>query len=218
MIPGILAAVAVLVLGVAATSPTDAARWSRRRHRAPTRRPDPVDHATHFTPGGRRSIPPTSPSGATRIARALRGGATLNHALRSVAPPPTVDDQLAPAMLALERGASVAGAFADLQTRSPASRSRRRRVAGLRRARRRRGRADRPGRERPSPAGGLGRGAPHPERSGADVGDRDDAAPRRHARHAADHLRGRSPHGSLTGRARGDRAAERCSTLPDGRG
>ena len=114
-----------------------------------------------------------------------------NHALRSVAPPPTVDDQLAPAMLALERGASVAGAFADLQTRSPHLDL----VVVVLRACAEHGGAAAEPIDRAASAlrqrAALGRGAPHPERSGAHVGDRDDPAPRRHARHAADHLRGR---------------------------
>jgi tight adherence protein B len=52
------------------------------------------------------------------LARALRGGATLRHALCTVAPPPSVAPQLAPALLALERGTSVAAALTDIDARS----------------------------------------------------------------------------------------------------
>lgn len=45
------------------------------------------------------------------LARAARGGATLRHALRTVAPPPAVLPALDPALLALDRGASTAEAL-----------------------------------------------------------------------------------------------------------
>jgi tight adherence protein B len=53
------------------------------------------------------------------LARMLRGGATLHHALRSTPPPAPAADRLAPALLALERGASVTGALAGVDTGSP---------------------------------------------------------------------------------------------------
>jgi tight adherence protein B len=52
------------------------------------------------------------------LARGLRGGATLHHALRSTPPPAPVVDRLAPALLALERGATVTGALAGIHTGS----------------------------------------------------------------------------------------------------
>jgi len=52
------------------------------------------------------------------LARALRGGATLRHALATVDPPAAVAPQLAPALLALARGASVTAALADIDARS----------------------------------------------------------------------------------------------------
>jgi tight adherence protein B len=52
------------------------------------------------------------------LARALRGGATLRHALSTVEPPPSVAPPLAPALLALARGASVTAALAEVDGRS----------------------------------------------------------------------------------------------------
>jgi tight adherence protein B len=52
------------------------------------------------------------------LARALRGGATLRHALSTVEPPSSVAPHLAPALLALARGASVTTALADVDARS----------------------------------------------------------------------------------------------------
>ena len=52
------------------------------------------------------------------LARALRGGATLRHALSTVDLPAPVAIHLAPAMLALARGASVNAALADVHARS----------------------------------------------------------------------------------------------------
>jgi tight adherence protein B len=52
------------------------------------------------------------------LARALRGGATLRHALATVDPPASVAPQLAPALLALARGASVTAALAGVDARS----------------------------------------------------------------------------------------------------
>jgi tight adherence protein B len=52
------------------------------------------------------------------LARALRGGATLRHALCTVPPPAAATARLAPALLALERGASVTAALDDLDAGS----------------------------------------------------------------------------------------------------
>ena len=48
----------------------------------------------------------------------MRGGATLRHALSSVPPPGFVETRLAPALLALERGASVSAALSNVDARS----------------------------------------------------------------------------------------------------
>jgi tight adherence protein B len=53
------------------------------------------------------------------LARALRGGDTLHRALRGTAPPGCVAGALAPAMLALERGTSVAAAIDEVDSDSP---------------------------------------------------------------------------------------------------
>ena len=53
------------------------------------------------------------------LARALRAGITLRHALCTVAPPDCVARQLAPVVLALERGTSVSAALADLHAGAP---------------------------------------------------------------------------------------------------
>ena len=53
------------------------------------------------------------------LARALRAGHTLRHALCTVAPPDCVARQLAPVVLALERGTSVSGALADVHAGAP---------------------------------------------------------------------------------------------------
>ena len=52
------------------------------------------------------------------LARALRGGATLRHALGTVTPPDRVAPLLAPALLALERGAPIAAALAQIESSS----------------------------------------------------------------------------------------------------
>ena len=53
------------------------------------------------------------------LSRALRAGSTLHHCLRTVAPPTAAVSQLEPALLALERGASVSSALAGLDVSSP---------------------------------------------------------------------------------------------------
>ena len=53
------------------------------------------------------------------LARAVRGGVTLRHALGTVPPPACVAPNLALALLALERGASVVAALADVEDASP---------------------------------------------------------------------------------------------------
>jgi tight adherence protein B len=119
MVPSLLAAIAVLLIG-AAVRPLPAPRQAEGR-------------ATAVTPGSRRRRSPTSmlrhrsagldPADLAvwcdSLARALRGGATLHHALRTIPPPASVRDRLAPAMLALERGASVAAALAEPVAGSP---------------------------------------------------------------------------------------------------
>ena len=52
------------------------------------------------------------------LARGLRGGATLRHALCSVPPPEAVAARIAPVLLALERGASVNTALAGFDAGS----------------------------------------------------------------------------------------------------
>jgi Flp pilus assembly protein TadB len=97
--------------------------------------PRPVPRRAFFVDGGsirRRSRLPRLARGRPRssiepsvlaawcdaLARALRGGATLRHALSTVDPPASVAPHLAPALLALGRGASVAAALADVDARS----------------------------------------------------------------------------------------------------
>jgi tight adherence protein B len=53
------------------------------------------------------------------LARALRGGDTLHRAVRTIDPPACAARDLAPALLALERGASVGTALAGIRTSSP---------------------------------------------------------------------------------------------------
>ena len=53
------------------------------------------------------------------LARAVRGGATLRHALRTVAPPPAVAPALDPALLALDRGASTVDALDAVEHTPP---------------------------------------------------------------------------------------------------
>jgi tight adherence protein B len=53
------------------------------------------------------------------LARALRAGITLRHALCTVPPPACVAPQIAPVVLALERGASVSTALADVAAGAP---------------------------------------------------------------------------------------------------
>ena len=125
MTAAVLVAVAVLALGV-------------RLQPHPPRRPldpdidrpvtgaltalSPIDEARQLdgpcTTAERRSTRPSWRRGATALARALRGGDTLNRAVRSVAPPACAADALAPALLALERGASVGAALSAIQTSS----------------------------------------------------------------------------------------------------
>lgn len=53
------------------------------------------------------------------LARAVRGGATLRHALQTVAPPPAVAPALDPALLALDRGASTVDALDAVEQAPP---------------------------------------------------------------------------------------------------
>jgi tight adherence protein B len=52
------------------------------------------------------------------LARALRGGATLRHALCNVPPPEDTQALFTPALLALERGAPVAVALSQIESSS----------------------------------------------------------------------------------------------------
>jgi tight adherence protein B len=63
----------------------------------------------------RRSDAADLASWCDALARALRGGTTLHHALRTVAPPQGAAESLAPALLALERGLPVGRAVADVR-------------------------------------------------------------------------------------------------------
>lgn len=120
MIPALLAAVAVLALG------------SRLQPRAVARRPDGERRARLGPRPQRRRFdtarflrrtsaidPAELAVWCDSLARALRGGATLHGALRAVDPPASVAGPLAPVLLALERGASVGAALADLTACSP---------------------------------------------------------------------------------------------------
>ena len=191
MIPGMLAAVAVLVLGVAVAPDRCRAAVVAVSDRSPTRRPRPR-RSRNPTPRPAVDGRSRRPRRLVRRASPVRSVAErrCNHALRSVAPPPTVDDQLAPAMLALERGASVAGAFADLQTRSPHLDLV---VVVMRACAEHGGAAAEP----------IDRAASALRQRAALAGERRTQSaqarmsaivmtlpPRRHARHAADHLRG----------------------------
>jgi tight adherence protein B len=53
------------------------------------------------------------------LARAVRGGATLRHALRTVPPPPAVAPALDPTLLALDRGASTLAALDAVEQAPP---------------------------------------------------------------------------------------------------
>ena len=79
---------------------------SRSRGRSSPRRPS------------RRADPAALAAWCDALARALRGGTTLRHALCSVPPPDRIASLLAPASLALERGASVAAALAHVDSSS----------------------------------------------------------------------------------------------------
>ncbi len=68
----------------------------------------------------RRSIDPGELAGwCDALARAVRGGDTLHHALRATDPPDCVAAALAPVVLALDRGASVSAAIDEVDSNSP---------------------------------------------------------------------------------------------------
>jgi tight adherence protein B len=89
-----------LAIDAAYEWPSHSARRSRRWRVAPKIEPDALA------------------SWCDALARALRGGATLRHALRSVAPPTCVASDIAPALLALDRGTSVSAALDYIDARS----------------------------------------------------------------------------------------------------
>jgi tight adherence protein B len=81
------------------------------------RRSNPLRHVARHRAHARIE-PSALAAWCDALARALRGGATLRHALLTVAPPPPVAPHLAPVLLALARGASVTAALADVDARS----------------------------------------------------------------------------------------------------
>jgi tight adherence protein B len=80
--------------------------------RPPRARPTPLRR-----PSG-RADPTTLAAWCDALARAMRGGITLRHALSTVPPPDRIAPSLAPALLALERGAPVAAALARVESTS----------------------------------------------------------------------------------------------------
>jgi tight adherence protein B len=111
-----LTMIAVVAVG-GALAPRPPARIPRSDHASPGRHGRPVRaRAT------RRSAAHVDPASLAAwcdaLARALRGGATLRHVLCSVPPPEAAAARLEPALLALERGASVNDALADLDAGS----------------------------------------------------------------------------------------------------
>jgi tight adherence protein B len=113
----LLAMITVVMLG-AAFAPAPVPRHPPAPVGATRRRVERLRHVVRD-----RAPSPVEPSALAAwcdaLARALRGGATLRHALSSVEPPASVAPQLAPALLALARGASVTAALADVDARSP---------------------------------------------------------------------------------------------------
>lgn len=110
-----LSTIAVVVLG-AALAPTPR---PRRTGHAEAMRPRPrltLRSAWRRTPGS--TDPVALAAWCDALARAVRGGATLRHALCTVPPPAHTAPLIAPALLALERGASVAAALAQIESAS----------------------------------------------------------------------------------------------------
>ena len=62
--------------------------------------------------------PSTLAAWCDALARAVRGGVTLRHALCTVPPPDRIAPTLAPVLLALERGAPLAAALAQIESTS----------------------------------------------------------------------------------------------------
>jgi len=111
------ATLAVIALG-GALAPKPAARVLLAEHRTSRR----VEHLVERLARRRTSAriePAVLAAWCDALARAVRGGATLRHALCSVPSPACVESRLAPALLALERGASVTAALSNLDARSP---------------------------------------------------------------------------------------------------
>jgi len=110
------ATLAVIALG-GALAPKPAARVLHAEHRTARRVEQFVGRLARRRTSARIE-PAVLAAWCDALARAVRGGATLRHALCSVPPPACVEPQLAPALLALERGASVTVALSNLDTRS----------------------------------------------------------------------------------------------------
>jgi len=111
-----LATLAVVALG-GALAPKPAARVLLAEHRTSRRVEHVIERLAHRRTSARNE-PAVLAAWCDALARAVRGGATLRHALSSVPPPEFVETRLAPALLALERGASVSAALSNVDARS----------------------------------------------------------------------------------------------------
>jgi tight adherence protein B len=113
----LLGMIGIVALG-AALAPTPVPRRALAVYETPTLRTS--SRSRRVTPRRRhaRIEPNELAAWCDALARALRGGATLRHALCTVDPPAAVTTHLAPALLALARGASVNAALADVDARS----------------------------------------------------------------------------------------------------
>ena len=111
-----LVVLAVLALG-AAVAPKPEPRRVAGGDRAAAPRGRVLDRVHRRRPSTR--VDPTALAAwCDALARALRGGATLRHALCNVPPPERTQALFAPALLALERGAPVAVALAQIESSS----------------------------------------------------------------------------------------------------
>jgi tight adherence protein B len=107
---------AVLALG-AAVAPKPEPRRAAIGDRSPPRRRRVLDRVER--PRLSKHVDPASLAAwCDALARALRGGATLRHALCNVPPPEGTQALFAPALLALERGAPVAVALSQIESSS----------------------------------------------------------------------------------------------------
>lgn len=116
MTVAVLGMVTVVALG-AALAPWPVPRRALVAGGATARRSGRLRHITRHRARARVE-PGALAAWCDALARALRGGATLRHALATVDPPTSVAPQLAPALLALARGASVTAALADVDAHS----------------------------------------------------------------------------------------------------